>query len=102
MSLRTKYNELEKLRAHYYDLWIAEMRRREKTAAKSDAQIDNIIDALGMRDAYPNTITGADSYGNTITAYGRNKFLADVQPAADAARGNEAAARLAAALKPTK
>ena len=103
---------------HYYDLWKSAMGAAGKSRAESDAHIDNIIDALGMREAYPDiphkgyftggSITGISNYGLTVSppvpsiTYGRDKFLADVKLAADAAKGKEAADRLAAALKPKK
>ena len=88
----------------YYDKWnaamglMAEMRKAQKT------QADNIIDALGLRDAYPNTQVEEKSHLPGVTAiqftvFGRDVFLDDVNLAATSIKGNAAVDRIAAALK---
>ena len=99
-----------------YENWQIALRRNLSQAEKHAADIDAVIDGLGIREAYPNetieskepSYYGGSPFGQyhmqtvTRTHFGRTKFLADVRLAADAARGSEAAARIAAALKSKK
>lgn len=89
--------------------------------------IDAIIDALGIRDAYPDVkverqvwdvrpVPGGVDYSGyrfgpryeqyqrtvTDTEFGRVKFLSDVAAAKESKKVSDAAARLAAALKSAK
>ncbi len=97
--------------------------KTERTERQAD--LDLIIDALGIRDAYPDVETsrtftdyryassrGYSGYYNssyepyerteTLTDYGRHRFLADVKESRKAKKGAEALARLTAALKAAK
>jgi hypothetical protein len=72
--------------------------------------IDNVIDAFGIRDAYPDVIKENidrvhTSYGYMVadypysyTEYGRTKFVADITAAAAATKGSDALERIRAAL----
>ena len=104
MTLREKYNALERDKDHYY----AELRKVQKLLVETQREqitsLDNIIDVLGLRDVYPNSRVEEASGLPGVTSiqypvFGRNAFFEDVNLAADASRGKEAANRLAAALK---
>ena len=88
----------------YYDKWNAAMGLMAEMREAQKAQADNIIDALGLRDAYPNTRVEETSHLPGVTAiqstvFGRDVFLDDVNLAAPSVKGNAAVDRIAAALK---
>jgi len=79
----------------------------EKRAEETLKRIDELIDVLGLRDEYPDVTTqavrpwigiGYEPYYETITAFGRHKFLADIHAAHEASTGAEALARIKSAL----
>ena len=103
MTWRAKCKSLEHYSSQYYEKWKAEMTLTHETNRQHNIQIDNIIVALGMRDAYPNTPTEEKSHLPGVlaiqyTVFGRDVFLADINLAAAAANGKEAADRIAAAV----
>lgn len=103
MRLRAKYDALKRDSTHYYGNWQAERNLNYTKHHQHNAQIDNIIVALGLRDAYPNTRIEEKSHLPGVaeiqsTVFGRDVFLADIELAAAAAKGKEAAARIATAV----
>ncbi|UAJ79990.1 hypothetical protein IT072_02615 [Leifsonia sp. ZF2019] len=112
-KIRIDLDEYERL------LEIRDESRRE--GDRTDALLNKVIDALGLREAYPDETTEREelvpnyalphgfsqSFAGGVwptrfvreTTYGVGRFKADVLKAADAARGEDALARLRAAVK---
>ena len=103
MTSRAKYNAIVADNSYSYLGWQAEKKLNYETNRQHNVQIDNIIVALGLRDAYPNTQMEEKSHlpgvaAIQFTVFGRDVFLADIELAAAAAKGKEAADRIAAAV----
>ena len=103
MTWRTKRKLLEQENTRNYGQWQSEKNLNYETNRQNRIQIDNIIVALGLLDAYPNTRMEEKSHLPGVaaiqyTVFGRDVFLADINLAAAAAKGKEAADRIATAV----
>ena len=109
MSWRAKRKLLEQNNTRYYREWQAEKNSNYVTNHQINIQIDNIIVAFGLCDTYPlKSMTGETEFQSVtpngfnmqvpVHTYGRVAFLADINLAAAAANGKEAADRIATAV----
>ena len=103
MTWRTKRKLLEQENTRHYGQWQSEKNLNYETNRQNRIQIDNIIVALGLLDAYPNTRMEEKSHLPGVaaiqyTVFGRDVFLADINLAAAAAKGKQAADRIATAV----
>ena len=100
MIRRKIYEALERDNANVRLMWNEGLVARDIAERRNDAQIDDIIDALGLRAAYPfKSVNGTRPLSGY--SYGRKQFLRDVKLAAETTAGMAAKARLDAALNRT-